>query len=96
MKTKSRTTNQRGPAKKKEKKAVVKTVSRTSRAAPAAREGSDLADDPAIRKLLEYAKGKKSVSYDEVNDFLPDSIVHSDRIEEVISLLEKHNIKLED
>jgi RNA polymerase primary sigma factor len=56
----------------------------------------DIQNDPAIKKLLEFAKGKKSISYDEVNDFLPDSIVHSDRIEEVISLLEKHNIKLED
>ncbi len=56
----------------------------------------DIQNDPAIKKLLEFAKGKKSISYDEVNDFLPDSIVHSDRIEEVISLLEKHSIKLED
>ncbi len=56
----------------------------------------DIQNDPAIKKLLEFAKGKKSISYDEVNDFLPDSIVHSDRIEEVIVLLEKHNIKLED
>ncbi len=56
----------------------------------------ELQHDPAIKKLLEYAKGKKSISYDEVNDFLPDAIVHSDRIEEVIALLEKHSIKLED
>jgi RNA polymerase primary sigma factor len=56
----------------------------------------ELKDDPSMRKLLEYAKGKKSVSYDEVNDFLPDAIVSSDRIEEVIALLQKHNIKLED
>jgi len=56
----------------------------------------DLQNDPAIKKLLDYAKGKKSISYDEVNDFLPDAIVHSDRIEEVIALLEKHSIKLED
>ena len=56
----------------------------------------ELKDDPAMKKLLEYAKGKKSVSYDEVNDFLPDAIVNSDRIEEVISLLQKHSIKLEE
>jgi RNA polymerase primary sigma factor len=56
----------------------------------------ELMDDPAMRKLLEYAKGKKSISYDEVNDFLPDAIVNSDRIEEVIALLSRHNIKLED
>ena len=55
-----------------------------------------LKDDPAFKKLLEYAKGKKNVSYDEVSDFLPDAIVNSDRIEEVIALLSKHNIKLAD
>jgi RNA polymerase primary sigma factor len=56
----------------------------------------ELKNDPAMQKLLAYAKGKKSVSYDEVNDFLPDAIVNSDRIEEVIALLSKHNIKLAD
>ena len=55
-----------------------------------------LKDDPAVKKLLEYAKGRKSVSYDEVSDFLPDAIVNSDRIEEVIALLSKHAIKLAD
>jgi RNA polymerase primary sigma factor len=57
---------------------------------------SDLANDPAIQKLIAYAKKKKSVTYDEVNDFLPSEIVSSDRIEEVISILEKNDIKLED
>ena len=56
----------------------------------------DLKDDPAVKKLLEYAKGKKSVSFDEVSDFLSDAIVNSDRIEEVIALLSKHSIKLEE
>jgi RNA polymerase primary sigma factor len=72
-------------------------ASKTARASVAGFPVStELADDPSVKKLLEYAKGKKSVSYDEVNDFLPDAIVHSDRIEEVIGLLEKHNIKLEE
>ncbi len=85
-------------AARKRDKSAVKTASKASKTARAgaAALGSDLAADPAIKKLLEYAKGKKSVSYDEVNDFLPDAIVHSDRIEEVIGLLEKHNIKLEE
>ena len=85
-------------AARKRDKSAVKTASKASKTARAgaAALGSDLAADPAIKKLLEYAKGKKSVSYDEVNDFLPDAIVNSDRIEEVIALLEKHNIKLED
>ena len=102
MKPKTTTKNREAPhaasreSARKREKATARTVSKAARAVPAAPGSNDLADDPAIKKLLEYAKGKKSVSYDEVNDFLPDSIVHSDRIEEVIGLLEKHNIKLED
>ncbi len=57
---------------------------------------SDIQSNPAVTKLIEYAKGKKSISYDEVNDFLPDYIVNSDKIDEVISVLEKNKIKLED
>ena len=82
---------------RKREKAAGRVASKTARASVAGFPVStELADDPSVKKLLEYAKGKKSVSYDEVNDFLPDAIVHSDRIEEVIGLLEKHNIKLEE
>jgi RNA polymerase primary sigma factor len=59
-------------------------------------EMSDLQTDPAVAKLLDYAKSKKSISYDEVNDFLPDSITNSEKIEEVLTLLEKNSISLED
>jgi len=57
---------------------------------------SDIQNDPSVIKLIEYAKAKKSITYDEVNDFLPESISNSDKIEEIISLLEKNKIKLED
>ncbi len=57
---------------------------------------SDLENDSSVKKLLEYAKEKKSITYDEVNDFLPDSITNTDKIEEVMNLLEKNKIKLED
>jgi RNA polymerase primary sigma factor len=57
---------------------------------------SELQNDPAVTKLLEYAKAKKKITYDDVNDFLPDSIVNSDKIDEVFSLLEKNNITLEE
>jgi RNA polymerase primary sigma factor len=57
---------------------------------------SDLQNDPAILKLLEFAKKKKTITYEEVNDFLPDDITNSDRIEEVMSILDKNNIKLEE
>ncbi len=56
----------------------------------------DIANDPAVKKLLDYARQKKSISYDEVNEFLPGSLVHSDRMEQVISLLQKSKVKLED
>jgi RNA polymerase primary sigma factor len=56
----------------------------------------DIASDPAVKKLLEYARTKKSISYDEVNDLLPGSIVRSDRMEQVIALLQKAKVKLEE
>ncbi len=55
----------------------------------------DLRNDPAILKLIDYAKTKKnSISYDEVSDFLPDSIVNTEKIEEVIGILAKHDVSL--
>ncbi|MAG14204.1 MAG: RNA polymerase sigma factor RpoD [Spirochaetales bacterium] len=54
----------------------------------------DLQADPAVMKLLEYGKKKKLLSYDEVNDFLPEEIVNSEMIEEVFSILEKNKIEL--
>jgi len=52
--------------------------------------------DPAIIKLLDYAKMKKSpLSYDELSDFLPEDIVNSqEKIEPVLILLEANNIQL--
>lgn len=57
---------------------------------------ADIQNDPSVIKLIEYSKTKKSITYDEVNDFLPESIVNSDKIEEVMSMLEKNKIVLED
>ena len=59
-------------------------------------ETTELVNDPAVQKLLAYAREKKSVSYDEVNDFLPSSLVNSDKIEEVMNLLQENKIKLEE
>ncbi len=57
---------------------------------------TELLNDPAVNKLLEYAKQKKKITYEEVNDFLPDEIANSDKIEDVFSLLEKNNIEIEE
>ncbi len=57
---------------------------------------TELQNDPAILKLIDYARNKSRISYEEVHDFLPDSIVNSDKIEDVIAILAKHNVTLEE
>ena len=57
---------------------------------------SDIITEPAVAKLLDYAKQKKIISYDEVNDFLPEAIINSERIEEVFTLLEKNKVVLQE
>ena len=52
--------------------------------------------DPAIAKLLEYAKAKKTISFDELSDFLPEELLNSDKIDGVLALLESNNIQLEE
>jgi RNA polymerase primary sigma factor len=54
----------------------------------------DLALDPAVLKLIEYAKEKKTLSYDELSDFLPEHIANSDKVEQVLALLEANNVQL--
>jgi len=57
---------------------------------------TEIQANPAVIKLLAYAKTKKKVTYDEINDFLPDAIVNSDKIEEVIALLEKNKVFIQE
>lgn len=57
---------------------------------------TELQNEPAVMRLIDYAKGKTSISYDEVHDFLPDTIVNSDKIEEILALLAQHNVAIEE
>jgi RNA polymerase primary sigma factor len=57
---------------------------------------NDLELDPAIAKLLEYAKAKKSISFDELSDFLPEHVLNSEKIDAILALLEANNIQLEE
>lgn len=57
---------------------------------------SDVELDPAIAKLLEYGKEKKSISFDELSDFLPESVLNSEKIDSILALLESNNIQLEE
>ncbi|NQT57609.1 MAG: RNA polymerase sigma factor RpoD [Bacteroidetes bacterium] len=52
--------------------------------------------DPAIADLLKQIGKSKSISYDELNDLLPDSITNSEKIDDVITYLESMNITIED
>ena len=56
----------------------------------------DLELDPAIVKLLDYAKTKKTISFDELSDFLPEPLLNSDKIDGVLALLESNNIQVEE
>jgi RNA polymerase primary sigma factor len=57
---------------------------------------NDLELDPAIAKLLEYAKTKKSISFDELSDFLPEHVLNSEKIDGILALLEANDIRLEE
>ena len=57
---------------------------------------TELQNDPAMLKLIDYAKGRDRVSYEEVHDFLPESVVNTDKIDDVIAILATHNVRLED
>ena len=56
----------------------------------------ELKNDPAMLRLIDYAKKKRTISFDEVNDFLPDHVVNTEKIEEVITILSTYNVTLED
>jgi len=84
-----------------EKTAVVQKLRRTKR--PEKNTGmrirtdntaADVSTDPAVLKLLEYARNKKILSYDELQDFLPEHIAQSDKIDQVLVLLEANNVQL--
>lgn len=50
--------------------------------------------DPAIAKLIEHAKAKLIITWDEVNDFLPPEVVNSGKMEEIMLLLAQYKIQI--
>ncbi|GHV64427.1 RNA polymerase sigma factor RpoD [Spirochaetia bacterium] len=49
----------------------------------------------AVVKLLEYAKEKKSISFDELSDFLlPEDIADSGKMEQLLALLNANHVRL--
>ena len=49
---------------------------------------------PLVEKLIEYAKNKKVITIDEINDMLQSEITNSDNMDEVFALLEKNSIQI--
>ena len=56
----------------------------------------DLEQDPNIQKLLEFAKEKKSISFDELSEIMPDYYLQNDKFDFILSLLEQNNISFEE
>jgi RNA polymerase primary sigma factor len=50
--------------------------------------------DPAVIKLVEYAKEKKTLSFEEISDDLPEHISDTEKIEPVLALLEANNVQI--
>ncbi len=47
-----------------------------------------------VAKLLDYAEKSKTISYDEISDWLPDDMVHSDTMNDIIALLESSGVEI--
>lgn len=52
--------------------------------------------DSAIEKLIEYGKTRQILSWDEINSMLPPEVLSSDKMENVLALLAKNNIQIEE
>ena len=50
--------------------------------------------DPTIAKLIEYAKEKKELSWDELSDLIPADVINSDKMDGILVLLEKSGIQI--
>jgi len=55
---------------------------------------NDATVDPAVVKLIEYAKVKKTIFFEELADYLPENIANTDKIDQVLALLAANNIQV--
>ena len=55
---------------------------------------ADITNDPAVIKLIEYTKEKKSLSIEELSDYLPEHIANSDKIDQILALLAQNNVQI--
>ena len=57
---------------------------------------TELKSNPMVVKLLEHAEKSKTISFDEISDCLPEEIVKSETVNDVIALLEEAGVKFSD
>jgi RNA polymerase primary sigma factor len=69
------------------------TAGNSDAAATVTISGSALLD-PAVLKLVEYAKERKTLSFEEISDYLPEHISDTEKIEPVLALLEANNVQI--
>jgi RNA polymerase primary sigma factor len=69
------------------------TAANSGPAATVTISGSALLD-PAVLKLVEYAKERKTLSFEEISDYLPEHISDTEKIEPVLALLEANNVQI--
>jgi len=57
-------------------------------------EDDDVPLDPQVQKLLDYAKSRQIISWDEITEILTTEYVNSPKMEEVLQLLSQNNIQV--
>lgn len=58
--------------------------------------GMELKLDEGVRGLIDQGKRKGYLTYEQVNEFLPDEAAHSDKLDQLLTLLEDQGIELLD
>ena len=49
---------------------------------------------PEVKKLIEISKSNNEITYDEINDILPEKLLNSDKIDDIFILLNQLNIEV--
>src|SRR4051812_23582531 len=56
----------------------------------------DVKTDDGLKTLLEQGKAKGYLTYDQVNEYLPDEAVNPEKLDQLLVVLEEHDIQLID
>ncbi len=52
--------------------------------------------DPTVTRLIEIGLEKKTITWDDINNFLPPDLIGSDKMEDVFALLQQNNIEFKE